>query len=195
MTNKAIIWLSLLVFGGVAWFFYQNQPSVTPIDVPSVASQSQVSDIRASHTNPNTGQIEYTLTAKTLTQNQDGQTILSDVVLIWTPPTGETYEITSPQATFDDQSGDMHLMGGFVLAQKPNNSPQHITITGNSLMGNTHTYQLNSDEPLTITQTDNQINHTFFANKMNANLHTGDYEFLGMTAQFEPPQRVDKPLF
>lgn len=190
MNGKIVALIAFVCLAVAGWLFYYNQPKPTVVSAPKADIKSQISDIRASQTNPDTGQIEYTLTAKTLTQDNNGQNVLSDIMLVWTPSQTQTYQMTSSTANLDETTGDMLLKDGFTfLTQSQDSVP--IKITGGVLTGNTKTRQIKSDDMLEVHQGDN----FFYAKGMTADLNAGEYAFFGVTAEFTAPKRTDKPLF
>lgn len=188
------ILLTLLLIGAliVFWFFYNNRPDNIAIAKPDANIQSEVSDISASQTNPETGKIEYTLTAKSLIQNQAGQNEFKQMSMTWTPPSGEVYEIQSGTAILDNQTGGMMLSDGVVFHKKSSTPEQQpITMTCDGLLGNTKLRQIQSLSPIHITQGE----HEFDAQGVKADLNSGDYEFLQIITEFKPPIHNHQALF
>lgn len=186
---KYLAILPLLVICAVgAYFLSKNTPKPT---VPTAKSEihSQISDIKAVQTNPDTGEIEYTLTAKSLTQSANGQDELLEVTMDWTPDQQSHYTITAGRAIFDQQTGEFDFGGGFVLTQHANDKV--MTLKGDNLFGNTKSKQIHSPTPLTITEGDNQ----FFAKSMQGDLTDKTYQFFGITISFMPPKRQEQALF
>lgn len=187
INHLAILFL-LLVAGFGVYFFTKNTPKPA-IPVAKAKIQSQISDIRAVQTNPDTGEIEYTLTAKSVTQNTTGQDELLDVVMDWTPDKDSHYTIKAGRAVFEQKTGEFDFGGGFVLAWHAKDGV--MTLTGENLLGNTKSKKIYSQTPLTVIQGHNQ----FFAKSMQGDLMHKDYQFFGVQLSFVPPIRQEQALF
>lgn len=177
-----------LVVGLGLYFFNQedDNPSLAP---PKPTIISEVQKIKAVQTNPTTGDIEYTLTAQSLTQNTDRTNTLNDVVMDWTP-TGEPperYTISAKNARLDNETGDFVFENGFEFVR--HSTP--LTIKGGVLVGNTKSKLLESQSPLTI----EQHNNAFTAQGFSGDLNSQVYDFYKISIDFSPPSRQDKPLF
>lgn len=189
MKNKYLALFPLLIIVVLGWYFLGKNTPKPNISLQKPNIQSQVEGITAVQTNPQTGEIEYTLTAKSLTQNIHGQNELIDINMDWTPDKTSSYTITAKRAYLDQNTGEFEFGEGFSLQQ--HNQDNAITLTGEILTGNTKTKKIHSQTPLTITQGANK----FFAKSMTADLTTKDYEFFGIDTTFTPPTRQDKALF
>lgn len=196
----ALIAVGLIVVAGLLFVDQTDKKDTPTLPKPTVISEVQ--KIRAVQTNPDTGEVEYTLTANAMTQNTDGTNVLSDVVMDWTPPRPhpdsdpnanpdgkgtEHYTIRASTASLDDKTGDFVFDKGFEFVH--HSTP--TTITGGTLTGNTKTRLLKSQSPLTITQGDSE----FTAQGFGADLNTAVYEFYQIAMTFNTPERTDKPLF
>lgn len=191
MNGKILAVIALVAIVLALWLFNHNRPQDIGITAPNADIQSEVSDITASQINPETGKIEYTLTAKSLIQNQSGQNELKEMVMTWTPPSGEIYEIKSATAILDDKTGDMTLTDGTVFSKKASASTDEMIVTAEGLIGNTKTRQIQSTSAIHVSQG----SHQFKAQSMTGNLNSGDYEFTNIATEFMPPVRNDKALF
>lgn len=178
----------LLVAGFAMYFLSKNTPKFTPtLAKPEI--QSQINDIKAVQTNPSTGEIEYTLRAKSLTQTANGQDELIDVVMDWTPNKDSHYTIKASRAIFEQKTGDFDFGGGFSLTWHAKDGV--TTLTGDGLLGNTKSKQIQSLRPLTVQQGQNR----FVASSMRGDLMTKDYQFFGIQVEFLPPVRQQQSLF
>lgn len=184
------------IFGVMAlalgiWFFYKEDVKVEPA-VPTAPNVSyEATEIKAVQTNPETGETEYTLTADSLVKNSAGVEEMVKVVMDWTPPKGETYQIEAARATFNQETGELLLKDGFTLVRKGNEQKPDMVITGQTLTGNTKARTVQSGEPITVKQGAD----TFKAQGFHADIQAGEYEFSRIEVEFLPPTRVDKPLF
>ena len=106
----------------------------------------------------------------------------------------EATDIKAGSAAINQQTGEMRLSGGFMLASEEKAAAtdiEPIKISGQTLMGNTKSRQVYSNEPVKVEQGMNR----FQASSMKANLETGEYEFGQIAVSFLPAQRKDKALF
>lgn len=70
MNLKILSVLGVMAFMVGAWFFYKEDVNIEPA-VPSAPAVSyEVTEIKAVQTSPETGEIEYTLTADSLAKKQ-----------------------------------------------------------------------------------------------------------------------------
>lgn len=69
--------------------------------------------------------------------------------------------------------------------------PANITITGESLQGNTKTRAIASQQPVHVVQQENR----FDAASMTGNLEIGDYQFEQVSVSYTPSERQDQALF
>ena len=183
--------LGVMALMVAAWFFYKEDVKVKPA-LPSVPDVSyEVTDIKATQTNAQTGQTEYTLTAQSLVQNNQGEDEMVNAQLEWQPPKGEHFHIQAQRIGLNQQTGDMKLSQGFILTRKGNDQKADMVIQGEYLTGNTKNRTVQSNQPITVVQGED----TFDAQGFRANLQTGEYEFDKISLQFNPPKRADKPLF
>lgn len=180
-----------MALAAAVWFFYQEDVEVKPT-VPAKPEVSyEVTDIKATQTNPQTGQIEYTLTAKSLVQ-ENGQEYMIDANMDWQASASQSYHLTASRITLNQDTGDMVINEGFELSKKDTADNQSaMVIQGEILTGNTKTKQVSSDKPIKITQ----ANHSFEAQSFEADLSAGEYQFKQIAIQFDPTERQDKPLF
>lgn len=180
--------MALMVAG---WFFYKERAKIEPT-LPSTPSVSyEVAQISATQTNPETGEIEYTLTADSLAKNSAGVDELKNAKIAWTPPNSETYHLTANLASLEQTTGDLLLKEGFTLVRAGSEGKSEMSITGNLLTGNTKARHVESHEPIKVVQG----NNGFVAQGFKADLQAGEYEFHRIQVEFSPPKRSDKPLF
>lgn len=189
MKIKYLVVLPLLVMCVLGWYFLGKNTPKTEVALGKPNIHSQIDGIQAIQTNPDTGKIEYTLTAKSLAQSTNGQDALYDVVMDWIPDAISQYTIIAKQATFNQNTGDFEFDGGFSLHQ--HSQTGDMTLTGSTLIGNTKNKLIHSNAPMNITQG----HHKFKAMSMMADLTTKDYQFFGIDISFMPSERQDKPLF
>lgn len=174
-----------------AWFFYQEDVEIKPT-VPSTPDVSyEVTEIKATQTNEETGETEYTLTADSLVQNAAGEDEMLGATMHWQPPQAQKYTITAKRVSLDQTTGDMKLSDGFSLTREATGDKPKLVIEGSNLSGNTKTRLLSSSEPLTIVNGQD----SFKAQGMTANLETGEYEFHRIEILYHAADRQDKPLF
>lgn len=191
MNAKILSVLGVMALMVGAWFFYKEETKIEPALPSAPAVSYEVTEIKATQTSPETGEIEYTLTADSLVKNSAGVDEMKNAKMEWMPPNSEHYELEASLASLEQTTGDLLLKEGFRLMRKGDDSKPDMIIKGSLLTGNTKTRQVSSDEPVTITQgTD-----SFMAQGFTANLETGEYEFHRIQMEFTPPKREDKPLF
>lgn len=184
------VFLLFLIAGGI--FFMHKKNTKEPITLPKPTVTSEVVNIRAIQTNPETGKIEYQISAQSLTQNTDNTSTLHDVLMHWTPTSTdpklqEQYTISAQNAYLDEKSGDFVFQDGFTFVRQSD----QITITGGVLTGNTHKKHIQSQDVLTITQNERQ----FHAQGFTADLDQKIYDFYRVQMTFSTPIRQDTPLF
>lgn len=190
--NTKVIFVLGLIFLAVAVFFYKKQETkpVKPV-VQKPTTSYEVAEIKAVQTGDD-GKTEYTLEAKSLQRNaQTGQDEMQGITMDWQPPKGEVYHIVAGRATLNQETGEMHLLDGFVLTRMANKNKAELVIKGLALSGNTKSRILNSETPITVNEGENH----FSAQGMTANLSAGEYEFSHIMVEFNPPKRKDERLF
>lgn len=188
---KLFALMSLLLFAIAAWYFVSQRSQSNSPSIGSPTISSEVTNIRAVQTNPETGEIEYELTAQSLIQNTSGKDELKEVVMDWTPNSGQHYTIRADTATLEQATGDFVFKDGFILTRHANADNKEMILKGGALTGNTKSKLIASDAPLDVTQDGHQFN----AQSMQGDLNTGDYQFNQITIAFNPVQRVDQALF
>ncbi len=194
MNTKVLIVLALIIAGIAGWFFQQQGEISPPINIEASEIDYEATEINAVQTNDQ-GETEYELNAKSLTHNpKTNEDVMSGITMNWKPSDQQQYIIESGTATINQESGDLHLYGGFSLVSEDKSTStaiEPIKVTGQALKGNTKTRQVYSDQPVKVQQGLN----TFEASKMKANLETGEYEFGQVAVTFTPAKRQDKALF
>lgn len=191
MNAKILGVLGVMALMVAGWFFYKEGAKIEPT-LPSTPSVSyEVAQISATQTNPETGEVEYTLTADSLAKNSAGVDELKNAKIEWTPPNSEKYHLTASLASLEQTTGDLLLKEGFTLVRAGREGKPDMSITGNLLTGNTKARHVESREPVKVMQGDDD----FVAQGFRADLQTGEYEFYRIQVQFAPPKRTDKPLF
>lgn len=192
MNAKILAVLGVMALAVATWFFYQEDVEIKPATPSAPDVSFEVTGIKATQTNPETGQIEYTLTAESLVQ-RDGQEYMHNAQMDWQPPTGERFHIQANYLSLNQQTGEMTITQGFTFGRKnKDDDPKHeLLIRGESLAGNTKTKIITSEQAVSITQ----ANNSFDAQSFVANLQDGEYEFRQIAIQFDPPKRTDAPLF
>lgn len=192
MNNKILAVLAVVGLAIAVWFFNHNKSETPTIELAKPEISSEVTDIKAVQTNPETGEVEYTLIAKSLIQNsQTGQDELIDVTMDWQPPNGQMYHIIAKRATLNQTTGELKFQEGFELVRDAIDDKPKMVMQGGILLGNTNDKKIWSDEPLTIIQGDDK----FTAEAMQADLALGEYEFSKIMIEYNAPERVNKPLF
>lgn len=156
-----------------------NAPSTPAVARPEISSQLQ--DISAKQTNPATGEIEYTLTAQSMTQNINKQSVVKNITMHWQATPQTHYTITAHTAHFDQTTGQFNFLNGFHLKQNQQN-PSPLTLTGDRLSINTQTKHIKSDHPINVTLG----NHRFNAQAMMADINKQLYDFSTISASFAP---------
>lgn len=191
MNIKIISVLGVMALMVAVWFFYQEDIKIKPA-VPSIPEPSyEITQIKGTQTNAQTGKTEYTLIADSLIKNSQGVDEMVNAKIDWQPPQGRQYELTANRATLDVQTGELVLSSGFVLTGKGGEGRADMVITGNLMTGNTKTHTLSSNEPISVVQGLDK----FLAQGFVVNLKEGEYEFSKIELVFAPPQRTDEPLF
>ncbi|WP_435950900.1 LPS export ABC transporter periplasmic protein LptC [Psychrobacter sp. DM8] len=193
MNTRVLIVLALIIAGIAGWFFQQQGEITPPVNIEATDVDYEATDIKAVQTN-NEGETEYELSAESLTHNpKTNQDEMSGITMNWQPSDEQRYLIEAGSAAINQQSGDLRLGGGFSLVseEKSTSDIEPIKVTGQTLMGNTKTRQVYSNEPVKVEQGMNR----FSASSMTANLETGEYEFGQVAVTFTPSERQDKALF
>lgn len=199
MNAKVLIFVALIVAAVAAWFFHKQESVAPKINIEPSEVDYEATDIKAVQTNDE-GDTEYELNADSLTHNPTtNEDEMSGITMNWAPGTEQRYRIEAGSAAINQQTGELRLSGGFLLSSKglpdSNNSSSSaatpITITGQTLMGNTKERAVYSNDPVKVVQGDNR----FEAASMKANLEAGEYEFGQISITFMPPERQDAKLF
>lgn len=198
MNTRVLIILALIIAGIAGWFFQQQAEVTPPVSVGPSEVDYEATDIKAVQTNEQ-GETEYELNAESLRHDPNtNQDIMSGITMNWEPSAKQLYRIESGTATVNQETGELHLYGGFSLAsqdqQKTTKNGEKIapiTVTGEALKGNTQSKQVYSEQPVQVVQGTNR----FEAASMTANLETGEYEFEQVAVMFTPAERQDKALF
>ncbi len=192
MNTRVLIVLALIIAGIAGWFFQQQGKIEPPINIEASEVDYEATDIKAVQTNEQ-GETEYN--AESLTHNpKTNQDVMSGITMNWKPSDEQRYIIQSGTATVNQESGDLHLYGGFSLVSEDKTAStdiEPIKVTGQALKGNTKSRQVYSDQPVKVEQGMNR----FEASSMTANLETGEYEFGQVAVTFTPADRQDKALF
>ncbi len=198
MNTRVLIILALIIAGIAGWFFQQQGDVAPPVSIGPSEVDYEATDIQAVQTNEQ-GETEYELNAESLIHDPNtNQDVMSGITMNWEPSAKQLYRIESGTATISQETGDLHLYGGFSLASedqaKTTDSGEKIapiTVSGEALKGNTKSRQVYSDQPVQVVQGENR----FEAATMKANLETGEYEFGQVAVTFTPAERKDKALF
>lgn len=209
MNLKVLSVLGVMMLAVAVWFFYKEDVEVKPTTPATPDVSYEVEEIKAIQTNATTGEVEYTLIAQSLTKNAQGEDIMLDADMLWQPTDADPIHLTATQARHSQETGELYFDEGFILSKQPHQNTQEVqenpnnqdnqtqndktslVIKGTSLMGNTKANTIASDEPIHITQGENE----FMAQRLNGNVQTGEYEFHQVEIEFNPPKRTDKPLF
>lgn len=196
MNSRLLIILALIIAAIAAWFFHQQGDVKPTVNIQPSEVDYEATDIKAVQTNEE-GETEYELKADSLTHNPTtNEDEMSGITMNWAPTTDQQYVIEAGTAAINQQSGDLKLSGGFSLVSKGNSAEKGqkttpISITGQTLVGNTKAHMVYSNDPVIVVQGDNK----FEAGSMKANLASGDYEFGQVAVTFAPPDRKDAKLF
>lgn len=193
MNTRVLIVLALIIAGIAGWFFQQQGEIAPPVNIEATDVDYEATDIKAVQTNDE-GETEYELSAESLIHNPEtNQDEMSGITMDWQPSDEQRYMIEAGSAAINQQSGDLRLGGGFSLVseEKSASDIEPIKVTGQTLMGNTKSRQVYSNEPVKVEQGMNR----FTASSMTANLETGEYEFGQVAVTFTPAERQDKALF
>lgn len=197
MNTRVLIVLALIIAGIAGWFFQQQGKITPPINIETSEVDYEATDIKAVQTNEQ-GETEYELNADSLTHNPvTNQDEMSGITMNWEPSDEQRYRIEASTATISQETGDLHLSGGFTLISEGNTKNDKATdiepikVSGQALKGNTKTRQVYSEQPVKVEQGMNR----FEAATMKANLETGEYEFEKVAVSFTPTERQDQALF
>lgn len=192
MNIKMLTVISVVVLGIGIWFYTGGDETVQPNVLPTPQLNSEITGIRAIQTNPETGEIEYTLSAESLVQDATtGQEVLKNAVIEWTSSTGEHYTLSAASTILAQETGELLLTDGFSLLRSASPEYPEMRIQGGAMTGNLKTRLLASQAPVDVVQAGNQ----FKAAAMQADLNTGVYEFKQVQMIFATPLRKDQPLF
>lgn len=191
MNYRIIGVISVMALAVATWFFYQEDVEIKPALPAKPTASYEVSEIKATQTNEKTGKTEYTLTAKSLVQNTQGQDELQQVVMQWQPTDQQSIILQADKATLNQDSGDLYLANGFRLEREATSDQPAMIIEGVDLKANTKTGLIGSQKALTITQGQD----TFKAASFDANLKTKEYQFHRIEILYKAPKRIDKPVF
>ncbi|WP_350557665.1 LPS export ABC transporter periplasmic protein LptC [Psychrobacter sp. CAL346-MNA-CIBAN-0220] len=199
MNTRILIILALIIAGIAGWFFQQQGKISPPVNIEASEVDYEATDIKAVQTNEQ-GETEYELNAESLTHNPvTNQDEMSGITMNWEPSDEQRYRIEAGSAAINQQTGELHLSGGFTLVSEDKVSEnktaatdiEPIQVTGQTLKGNTKSRQVYSNEPVKVVQGMNR----FEASSMKANLETGEYEFGKVAVTFTPVERQNKALF
>lgn len=191
MDSKLISLLGVMAIMVAGWFFYRQEVKIEPALPETPTPSYEVEKIEAVQTNPETGKVEYTLTADSLVQNSAGEEEMIHAKIDWHPPQAANFNLVASRATFNQTTGDINLLQSFLLVRQADDTTPEMVIEGTTLFGNSKNHTIYSQEPIQITQgTD-----SFTAKSFTANLQQGVYEFHQIEMVFDPPKRTDKPLF
>lgn len=194
MNTRVLIVLALIIAVIAGWFFQQQGEIAPPIKIAPSEVDYEATDIKAVQTNEQ-GETEYEVNAESLTHNPvTNQDEMSGITMNWEPSDEQRYRIQAGTAAINQQTGELRLSGGFTLSSEEKKAAtgiEPITVTGQTLKGNTKSRQVYSDEPVKVEQGMNR----FQASSMKANLETGEYEFGQVAVSFTPAARKDKALF
>lgn len=198
MNGRLLIFLALLIAAAAGWFFHQQGAVKPPVTIAPSEIDYEATDIKAVQTNE-AGETEYELNAESLTHNPStNEDEISGLTMNWEPASDQRYKIEAGTASINQQTGELKLTGGFVLSSSGNvdkgsgqTKSAPITITGQTLLGNTKERMVYSNDPVKVIQGENR----FEAGSMKANLEAGDYEFGNVAVTFAPPKRQDAKLF
>lgn len=205
MNLKILSLFGVMILAVAVWFFYKEDVAIKPTTPATPDISYEVEEIKAIQTNATTGEVEYTLIAQSLTKNAQGEDVMIDADLHWQPTDADPVHLTATQARHSQETGELFFDEGFILSKQPRqtsdtqdtsnpenqNDKPALIVKGTSLMGNTKANTIKSDEPVHITQGENE----FMAQRLNGNVQTGEYEFHQVQIEFNPPKRTDKPLF
>ena len=192
MNLKVLSVIGALALALAWWFFSVNQDDTPSTEIAKPDISSEITEIKAVQVNPETGETEYTLTAKSLVQNtKTGQDELKDAHMAWQPPSGESYTIETKTAQLNQSTGELYFVDGFTLTRLATPDKPAMVMTGSQLRGNTKTRTLRTNQGISVTNGDDR----FTAQGMQADLAAGEYVFDKIMIEYRAPERKDKRLF
>lgn len=201
MSNKTLFILGLLCIIVASYFYVSNNASLTKFSLKPSDIDYQASNIQALQTNP-TGVVDYRLTAKNVTHYQVARSaVLDEAKVVWQNDPTHQVTLLAKQALLDETQQIITFKDS-VKVQTQTVSPTtntltptpSMTLTATNLVGNLVTKQLVTNNPVTIIQpivnTNGSITgeNSFIANRMQADLKTGDYNFERVAMTFMPVQ-------
>lgn len=186
MSTKALFVLGLLLFIIAGYFYASNDASVGKLNLKPSDIDYQVSQLDALQTD-STGDVSYRLKATSVTHYQNAKTaVLSEPTMHWRTANQKQVQLTADQAQLDEAKQLAQLSGNVKLvSQSLDGQTPAITLSGKNFVGNLKTKQVLSNQPLSVEQGTNQ----FQANRVKADINTGNYDFEQVQMTFVPSNR------
>lgn len=195
MSTKLLFFFGLLMIMTTAYFYASNNASLSKLSLKPSDIDYQASNIKALQTKED-GIVNYRLTAKGITHYQVARSaILDEANVTWqNDPTRQT-TLLAKQALLDETRQIVTFKDGVHVQsqelQSGSNQPT-MQLQATNLVGNLTTKQLITNEPVTVTQPiinadgTSASENSFTANRMQADLTTGDYNFERVAMTFMP---------
>lgn len=195
MSTKLLFFFGLLMIMTTAYFYASNNASLSKLSLKPSDIDYQASNIKALQTKED-GIVNYRLTAKGITHYQVARSaILDEANVTWQNAPTRQVNLTTKQALLDETRQIVTFKDGVHVQsqelQSGSNTPT-MSLKATNLLGNLTTKQLVTDEPVTVTQPiinadgTSASENSFTANRMQADLTTGDYNFERVAMTFMP---------
>lgn len=196
MSTKTLFIFALILIIVASYFYANNDSSLSKMTLKPSDIDYQAKNIQALQTNEQ-GLINYRLTATDVVHYQLAKmAILNQAKIEWRPSPERLVTFSATQATFDENAQLVTLEDNVIIHSQPTaesqtfvqsdnslfNQQQPMTLTGKNFVGNLANKQLYTNNPITVTQG----KHNLTAQRMNANLATGDYQFEQVAMVFIP---------
>lgn len=195
MSTKLLFFFGLLMIMTTAYFYASNNASLSKLSLKPSDIDYQASNIKALQTKED-GIVNYRLTAKGITHYQVARSaILDEANVTWQNGPNRQTTLLAKQALLDETRQIVTFKDGVHVQsqelQSGSNTPT-MSLKATNLLGNLTTKQLVTDEPVTVTQPiinadgTSASENSFTANRMQADLTTGDYNFERVAMTFMP---------
>ncbi len=194
MSTRILFIISLLLIVIASYFYASNDASLSKVKLKPTDIDYQANNIRALQTNEQ-GAIYYQMTADKVIHYQYAKmAILENPNIVWLPSPERKVIFQAVRAELDENQQIIHLKDNVMMQNQPLmatkmvsnqalfNNQQSITLTGRDFIGDLTSKQVYTEQPMQVIQG----KHQFSAQRMNANLTTGDYQFDRVEVIYSP---------